>query len=672
MFPFEILSEPVLLRVGSTLLHFLWQGFAVAALAWLALRCFGGLNARRRYAISLASLALMAACPLVTYSVLSIETQLSSVELAAGPIEVEGSTIEHLTIAERGETASDAPLPLDSAGPRSAFDWHRLSPLRAYLVPAWLAGVLVLSVRLLFGYAGIHWLRRGGRAIDSEWQGRFDRLASRLGLSRARVRLTTRVSEALVVGFWRPLVLLPASWLAELPPATLEAIVAHELAHLRRYDLWVNLLQRVLETLLFYHPAVWWLSSRVRLERELCCDELAVAITGRRVEYVTALELVARKRLVSPRPLLAAPIGGENAMTLLNRVRNILGISPAPDRARIWPAGLLLLAAPVALWAVTSGLLSGGQPKATADEERVEKKEGERKDAERVEKKEGERREGERKEGERREEVRKEGERREGERREGERREEVRKVEIRKEGDRPAERKVEVRREEERPAAPREGAGRDDALIKLIQQLREEVATLRAEVRELRARTGGREGDVKRDLEIRRDEIRRDADRPKLEGERRDVGRPKDAPRDGDRPKEGVRRDGDRPKEGARDDDRPRPDAPRRDGDRPKEGPRDGDRPKEGPRDGDREKPKAVGVISAVAETGKIVEISVGSDDGIKTGQILAIIRGDNYLGRVHILKVAPDRSVGEPSLSGKDVKLEKGDQVISNVETRP
>ena len=103
--------------------------------------------------------------------------------------------------------------------------------------------------------------------------------------------------EAVVTGLLRPMVLLPAAWLAEMTPEVLEAVIAHELAHIRRYDLWVNLFQRFVETLLFYHPGVWWLSRRVRLAREMCCDEMAARATGDRVVYATALELAARKRL---------------------------------------------------------------------------------------------------------------------------------------------------------------------------------------------------------------------------------------------------------------------------------------------------------------------------------------------------------------------------------------
>ena len=105
-----------------------------------------------------------------------------------------------------------------------------------------------------------------------------------------RVRVCRRVAEAVAIGLFKPMILLPAAWLSELPPDMLEAVLAHELAHVRRLDLWVNLLQRLVETLLFYHPAMWWLSHRLRTERELCCDELAATVTNDRVRYAETLE----------------------------------------------------------------------------------------------------------------------------------------------------------------------------------------------------------------------------------------------------------------------------------------------------------------------------------------------------------------------------------------------
>jgi hypothetical protein len=172
----------------------------------------------------------------------------------------------------------------------------------------------------------------------------------------------------MAVGLVRPLILIPASWISEMPLDMLEAVIAHELAHLARRDLCVNWLQRIVETLLFYHPAVWWLSQRVRVERELCADELAVAITGKRLKYVQALQHIAAKRRADVRPLLATFLRGETKMRLLERVQRVLG-QPSDQRPRLWPAGILAAALPMGLWAA---LAIGGA--VLADEGDDEKK----------------------------------------------------------------------------------------------------------------------------------------------------------------------------------------------------------------------------------------------------------------------------------------------------------
>jgi len=180
--------------------------------------------------------------------------------------------------------------------------------------------------------------------------------------------------ESLVTGFLRPMVLLPAAWLVEMPPAMLEAVIAHELAHIRRFDLWVNLFQRLLETLLFYHPAVWWLSRRLRLAREMCCDELAAAATGERVVYASALELAARKRLVPARSLLEVALG-VTRMTLLQRVRNVLGLAAESERDRWWPAAVLALLVPPVIWFVSATAVTLAQEKKPASEAKAGEKE---------------------------------------------------------------------------------------------------------------------------------------------------------------------------------------------------------------------------------------------------------------------------------------------------------
>jgi hypothetical protein len=357
------------------------------------------------------------------------------------------------------------------------------------------------------------------------------------------------VHEAMVVGLFRPLVLMPASWLSELPPQVIEAVLAHELAYIRRHDLWVNMLQRVLETLLFYHPAVWYVSRVLRVEREKCCDELAVAVTGQKVVYVEALELVARRRLAAP-TVWAAAMGGTKKMNLLDRVRNVLGLRPESSAVRYWPVGVAALVLPLGLWCAT---LAVSPAAVTADEQETE-----------VAQREGGEREGGEREGDRPREERPRGERdgdrpdrpapREGDRpdrpgpREGDRpdrpgpREGDRPMPPREGADRPGPREGGDRpfppREGDRPFPPREGdrplGPVPPELMRLIAELRQEVIQLRREVNELR------EGRLPPRPEGRPEF--REGDRPGPRGEFRPDARPEGRPegrpeaREGDRP----------------------------------------------------------------------------------------------------------------------------------------
>ena len=169
----------------------------------------------------------------------------------------------------------------------------------------------------------------------------------------------------MAVGFIRPVVLIPASWLTQLTPQIIEAIIAHELAHIRRWDLWVNLVQRIIETLLFYHPAVWWLSGRIRLEREMCCDEIAAGCFDRAL-YARSLESVAGIGRGSP--LMATSINGGKKMKLLNRIRYLLGPAPADAAGNWWAVGFVALVLPFAAAVAFSLPAAAKPPVATADD----------------------------------------------------------------------------------------------------------------------------------------------------------------------------------------------------------------------------------------------------------------------------------------------------------------
>lgn len=247
---------------------------------------------------------------------------------------------------EATETSADR----DVTGnrPRFTFFQQTLDASQPIVLLLWMTGVLFSGVRLIAGLGNVIWLRWGRMEIASELVHRSQTIARRIGIRSARVFSSTHIREAAVVGFWRPMVLLPASWLTAFPTDVLEAVIAHELAHIRRYDVWVNLLQRIVETLLFYHPAVWWLSNRIRLEREMCCDVLAAEITGDRGDYAIALEQIGKLQARGTLHLSPAFMG-DRRMNMLNRVQNVLGLNVKAEREPAWVVGLIAIAIPLLL-----------------------------------------------------------------------------------------------------------------------------------------------------------------------------------------------------------------------------------------------------------------------------------------------------------------------------------
>ena len=323
--------------LAETLFHFLWQGAVLVLLLKLAEPILGSNS--KRYLASVSMLVLMLVMPIATYGLLNDSTPGTFTEQP-----------NHIADLATAESVTMAPL---------SQDIHDiLVRAQPVLVGFWIFGVVLLGVRLLVGYAGTVWLRGDCRPLPARLAERATWLRQRLGVTiRCRVYLSERVDEAIAVGYFKPLVIVPLAWASELPASVLEAVIAHELAHIRRCDLWVTLLQRLAETLLFYHPAVWWLSRRLTVERELCCDELAVTATQSRVEYVQALETIAR-RMRKPSLTLAMSFFGGGNMNLLQRVRNVLTSGSSHEASDWWPAGFVALIAP----AIAALALSGWSP----------------------------------------------------------------------------------------------------------------------------------------------------------------------------------------------------------------------------------------------------------------------------------------------------------------------
>jgi beta-lactamase regulating signal transducer with metallopeptidase domain len=326
--------SPELMRtLGWTLLHFIWQGAALAALFAVAMAACR--SAAARYALAAVTLVLMMASPVITFFWLQRET-IPAVRSGA-----QGSLPSVRTAAQRAIVQATAAAPTAAArGPQpTAMLW---------LVELWFLGVLLLSLRTAGGLLLIERMRRKEiRPIGQELYARCMALQRKMGLDRViRYCECHRLDAPAVLGWFRPVVLLPMRALTGMDEQQIEAVIAHELAHIRRLDCFVNLIQIAVETLLFYHPAVWWVSQRVRVERENCCDDEAISICGDAMVYARALTLMEEWR-TAPALMMAA-----NRSPLAERVVRLLGLNGATGRTRMAGLG-------VSFVCLTGALLAG-------------------------------------------------------------------------------------------------------------------------------------------------------------------------------------------------------------------------------------------------------------------------------------------------------------------------
>ena len=314
--------------LGWALVHSLWQ-CALAAVGLASL--LSGLPsraARIRYALSTGTLVLMVALPLGTALSLlgrSPWTPDSTAGVLAPASTLVGPAMIALRFTARVRTV--------------------LEPVLPEVVVLWVAGVIAFSLRLASQWMAAHrLLMMGTRPPPPACTGALERVAARLHVTRpVRIVESALVQVPAVLGWLRPVILLPASILTGLTPLQLDALLAHELVHIRRYDYVVNLLQSVIETLLFYHPAVWWVSRRVREEREHCCDDLVVAVFGDVHLYAQAL--LGIERLRGTGPALASTVAGGS---LVHRIRRVVAPVPA-ETLPPWAAGAIAVALAVVI-----------------------------------------------------------------------------------------------------------------------------------------------------------------------------------------------------------------------------------------------------------------------------------------------------------------------------------
>ncbi|NQT01467.1 MAG: M48 family metalloprotease [Planctomycetes bacterium] len=339
----DILSQEIVQRLGWTLLHFIWQAAAVALIMAILLRVLRKSTANVRYIFACLALALIVLLPVITINLVPVSAPLTAAHFDPAPVTtvlptVEMPAPETLVIAKPPQPEGITVFPAIPFKQRAV---DTLEPTLPYIVSGWLIGVFGLSIWHLGGWTQLQRLkRRMVKQVDSTLLNKLKVLTQKL-----KVKQTVQLMESAliqiptVVGWLRPVILLPASALTGLSSEQLEAIIAHELAHIKRLDYLINILQTVVEILGFYHPAVWWVSHKIRAERENCCDDIAVSISGDRVSYAGALASMEEIRAAGGK-LAVAATGGN----LFRRICRLLGKDSTDNTGLSWvPAATAIL-----------------------------------------------------------------------------------------------------------------------------------------------------------------------------------------------------------------------------------------------------------------------------------------------------------------------------------------
>jgi beta-lactamase regulating signal transducer with metallopeptidase domain len=321
-----IAYAPWVEMIGWILVSSLWQGAAVASALAVTLYLLRQAPAQARYLAACIAMALLIALPVVAGGRLelirSLPTLVQPLPRPAGP------ELDHPPVADLTET--------------SFID--RLPQFFPAIVGLWIAGASALSLRIVGGWIlSRRWVRRGTRPLCTS---SIDGLRERLGISRSVALLEAIYVEVpMVVGWLWPAILVPVAALSSLTALEMEAILAHDLAHIRRHDYLVNVLQCFVEALVFYHPATWWITRVIRREREHCCDDVAVAVSRDRITYARALATL--EGLRSPAFSLSPAADGGNLLGRVCRILEPQEESMKPFRILI---GLAVLLAVVPIW----------------------------------------------------------------------------------------------------------------------------------------------------------------------------------------------------------------------------------------------------------------------------------------------------------------------------------
>ena len=313
----SIFSDNTLYALSWTLIHSLWQISVIAVLLAVYFRYRSPESPEQRFDAAVTSIFLIFITSLCTFLYY-----------------VEGSTVEQVSLMVTSLAEVTA-----VAEPTSRDFGAWIGSHSTFLVAIWALGATIFLTRLLVGATFISYLRHFEQvSISANLEAKVQTICKKLGIhQRIDVKASTAISGPLTLGHLKPLILLPAAMLAQVSPQHLEAFLVHELAHIKRKDYLINILVSVVETLFYFHPAVWWISGKIEVERESCCDKIAVALTGNKLEYAKAL--INLQEQMTPRYRLAMhALSNRNAFT--HRLHRLIGTVDRQkstfDKSMVW------------------------------------------------------------------------------------------------------------------------------------------------------------------------------------------------------------------------------------------------------------------------------------------------------------------------------------------------
>lgn len=328
---FQSIPESVVSALGWTLVHSVWQGTLIAIIAVAGFTVLNKRYASLRYNFGIILLSLQLLTSIVTFFYYQLITPVKNLA---------NNSLNSLSTPVRNIPLNWQKVDYNLSMATKIQIWLNMHIYE--LVICWLIGAAFLMLRFAAGWIYTERLRSSARIVmDKEWRVRFGVLIAKLNISQSvEFRQTTKILTPMVIGAFKPVVLIPFGFLTGFSTSQIEAILAHELAHIRRNDYLVNMLQSFVEVVFFFHPALWWISEKVRTEREHCCDDIALTVCNDKMSLAKALVKVAEWQSA---PHLAMAFASKKPL-LLNRISRVLGIDSKPKRILVnWPVTLVFL-----------------------------------------------------------------------------------------------------------------------------------------------------------------------------------------------------------------------------------------------------------------------------------------------------------------------------------------